>query len=93
MSKNENKSTTFLRTQSYIANGMTSPDFKSSKKDGFKNLVKNNYNKKESNKSKAKRSKSKNYINDVKKQKKENKTFFNKKSQKQFYLFLFLIIN
>ena len=83
MSRNENKSTTFLRTQSYIANGMTSPDFKSSKKDGFKNLVKNNYNKKESNKSKAKRSKSKNYINDVKKQKKENKTFFNKKSQKQ----------
>ena len=83
MSRNENKSTTFLRTQSYIANGMTSPDFKSSKKDGFKNLVKNNYNKKESNKSKAKRSKSKNYINGVKKQKKENKTFFNKKSQKQ----------
>ena len=83
MSRNENKSATFLRTQSYIANGMTSPDFKSSKKDGFKNLVKNNYNKKESNKSKAKRSKSKNYINDVKKQKKENKTFFNKKSQKQ----------
>jgi hypothetical protein len=83
MSRNENKSTTFLRTQSYIANGMTSPDFKSSKKDGFKNLIKNKYNKKESNKSKPKRSKSKNYINDVKKQKKESKTCFNKKCQKQ----------
>ena len=83
MSKNENKSSTFLRTQSYIANGMTNPDLKPSKKDSFTNLIKNKCNKKEHNKSKSKRSKSKNYINDVKKQKKQNKTLFNKKNQKQ----------
>ena len=83
MSRNEIKSSTFLRTQSYIVNGMTNPDLKPPKKDGTTNLFKNKYNKKEQNKSKTKLSKSKNYINDVKKKKNSNKTLFNKKSQKQ----------
>ena len=83
MSSNELKSSTFLRTQSYIANGMTNPDLKPPKKDGLTNLIKNKCNKKDKNRAKSKTSKSKNYINDVKKKKKSNKTLFNKKSQKQ----------
>ena len=81
--ENENKSSTLLRTQSYIANGMASPKLNASKKDYLSNLIKNKYNKKPSNKSKPKTSKSKNYINDIKKQKKDKKASVNKTSQKK----------
>ena len=77
---NENKSSNFLRTQSYIANGMPNPTFKASKKDYLANLVKNKYEKKPS---KAKVNKNKNYINNVKRQKKLKKNSFNKTSQKK----------
>ena len=83
MSSNELKSSTFLRTQSYIANGMTNHDLKPPKKDCLTHLIKNKYNKKDQNRSKSKTSNGKNYINDVKKKKKSNKTLFNKKNQKQ----------
>ena len=56
MSRNELKSSTFLRTQSYIANGMTNPDLKPPKKDGLTNVIKNNYNKKDQNRAKSKTS-------------------------------------
>ena len=39
-SYNENISSNLLRTQSYIANGMTSPSFKPQKKDYFSNFNK-----------------------------------------------------
>ena len=81
--ENENKSSTFLRTQSYIANGMQSPKFNASKKDYLSNLIKNKYSKKPVNKSKQKTSKSKNYINDIKEQKKVKKPSINKTSQKK----------
>ena len=77
---NENKSSNFLRTQSYIANGMPNPTFKASKKDYLANLVKNKYEKKPS---KVKVNKNKNYINNVKRQKKLKKNSFNKTSQKK----------
>jgi hypothetical protein len=77
---NENKSSNFLRTQSYIANGMPNPSFKTSKKDYLSSLIRNKYDKKSQTKSKPKINKSNNYINDVKKKKKNS---FKKPSQKK----------
>ena len=77
---NENTSSNFLRTQSYIANGMPNPSFKTSKKDYLSNLIKNKNNKKAQNKSRSRTNKSNNYINDVKKQK---KNCFKKPSQQK----------
>ena len=77
---NENKSSNFLRAQSYIANGMPNPCFKTSKKDYLSSLIRNKYDKKSQNKSKPKINKSNNYINDVKKEKKNS---FKKPSQKK----------
>ena len=77
---NENKSSNFLRAQSYIANGMPNPSFKTSKKDYLSSLIRNKYDKKSQNKSKPKINKSNNYINDVKKKKKNS---FKKPSQKK----------
>lgn len=79
----ENKSSNFLRTQSYIANGMPNPTFKAPKKDFLSNLIKNKFGKNASNKSKSKANKTKNYINEVKKPKKQKKNSFNKPSQKK----------
>ena len=80
---NENKSSNFLRTQSYIANGMPNPTFKASHKDYLSNIIKSKYSNKLQNKSKTKTNKNKNYINDVKKKKTQKKTSFNKPSQKK----------
>ena len=82
-SYNENISSNLLRTQSYIANGMTSPSFKPQKKDYFSNLIKSKYCKKSSNKLKTKSNKNKNYINEVKKAKKKEKNSFKRPSQKK----------
>ena len=71
---NENKSSNFLRTQSYIANGMPNPTFKTSKKDYLSSLIRNKFGNKTQtqHKSNPKINKSKNYINDVKKKKKNS---------------------
>ncbi len=76
---NENKSSNFLRTQSYIANGMSNPAFKTSKKDYLSSLIRNKYGKKSKTKSTPKINKNNNYINDVKKKKKNS---FKKPNQK-----------
>ena len=70
-----------LRTQSYIANGMTNPSFKPPKKDHFSSLINNKYCKQTSNRLKAKTNK--NYINDVKNSKNYKKNSFKKTSQKK----------
>ena len=70
-----------LRTQSYIANGMTNPSFKPPKKDHFSSLINNKYCKQTSNKLKTKTNK--NYINDVKNSKNYKKNSFKKTSQKK----------
>ena len=71
---NENKSSNFLRTQSYIVNGMPNPTFKTSKKDYLSSLIRNKFGNKTQtqHKSNPKINKSKNYINDVKKKKKNS---------------------
>ena len=70
---NENKSSTFFRTQSYIANGMPNPPFKTSNKDYISRLIRNKYGKKAQNKSKSKTNKNPNYINEVKNNRNKNK--------------------
>ena len=82
---NDNKSITFFRTQSYIANGMPNPTFKTSNKDYLSSLIRNKYGKKVEAKPKTKKGNNKDYIKEIKKSKNKNQkiTSLQKPTQKK----------